>query len=198
MRGIHSMRAGLQLDGGTLPLERLDRTTSAPTPSRASGVPRRHAAELHPPHRRSEHRLQQRPGRRLRAGRHPGPQEPHAQPGRALRSADAPVGRQQLRAAVRRHLVARQERQDDAARQRRDLLRLAVDRHLRADAARRRLPPARAEHHQSAVPESGERGRHHVGRPTATCSSDDLQMQRNVRFSAGVDRGGHADACAST
>ena len=35
---------------------------------------------------------------------------------------------QQLRAALRRHLVAGQERQDDAARQRRDLLRLAVDR----------------------------------------------------------------------
>ena len=65
--------------------------------------------------------------------------------------------------AVRRDLVARQERQDHAARQRRDLLRLAVDRHLRADPPRRRLPPARAEHQRAAVPESGRRGRHHLG-----------------------------------
>ena len=61
---------------------------------------------------------------------------------------------QQLRTALRRHLVAGQERQDDPARQRGHLLRLAVDRHLRADAARGRLPAARDEHHQSAVPVS--------------------------------------------
>ena len=122
------------------------------------------------PHRRSEHRLQERPGGPLPAGRHPRAQEPDAQPRPALRAADPPVGRQQLRPALRHHLVAGQERQDDAARQRRHLLRLAVDRHLRADAARRRLPPARAEHHRPVVSRS-RAVRATARRPTATCSA---------------------------
>ena len=51
VRGIHSVRTGLQLDGGIVPLGRLRRTTSGPTRSRAwpqfqSGT----AAELHDPH----------------------------------------------------------------------------------------------------------------------------------------------------
>ena len=78
--------------------------------------------------------------------------------------------RQQLRAALRRHLVAGQERQDDAARQRRHVLRLAVDRHLRADAARRRLPAARGEHHRSAVSRIQGR-RAPARRRTGTCSA---------------------------
>ena len=55
-----------------------------------------------------------------------------------------------VRPALRHHLGAVQERQDDAARERRRLHRLAEQRDLRADAAGRRPPPARVEHRQPA------------------------------------------------
>ena len=153
---------------------------------------RRHAAQLHAPRRRSEHRLQERPGRRLSAGRHPGPQEPdRSAPASATSCRRTSSDVQQLRPAVRRHLVAGQERQDDAARQRRHLLRLAVDQHLRADAARRRLPPARAEHHQSVVPESRRTSRASRRRPTATCWATTCRCSASPGFSAGIDAGGH-------
>ena len=75
-------------------------------------------------------------------------QEPDAQPGRALRSADAPARSRQRRPAVRHQLGAVQERQDHAARELRPLLQLAQREHLRADAAGRRLPPAGARHRE--------------------------------------------------
>ena len=156
VRGIHSVRTGFSSTAArTIPTTRsnyLGTYTFESLDAFSAGTPR----SFTHPHRRPEHRLQERSGRHVPAGRHPRPEEPHGQPRRPLRAADAPVGLQQLRTAVRRHLVAGQERQDDAARQRRHLLRLAVDRHLRADAARGRLPPARGEHHQSAVPEPGD------------------------------------------
>ncbi len=46
-------------------------------------------------------------GAHLRAGRHPRAPQPDAEPGRALRGADARARLRQRRAALRRHLVAR-------------------------------------------------------------------------------------------
>ena len=68
------------------------RTTSAPTRSRAStrsrpGTPRSYTRRIGDPN--IDYKNVQ--ARRLRPGRHPRPQEPDAQPGRALRAADAPV-----------------------------------------------------------------------------------------------------------
>ena len=90
------------------------------------------------------------------------PKEPDAQPRRAVRSADAPQGPRESRSALRRHLGAGQERQDDAARQLGHLLQLDERRHLRADAARRRRPPAGSQHRQPVLPEPRHR-RHGEG-----------------------------------
>ena len=79
-------------------------------------------------------------------------------PGVRYEAADARQRLRQRRAAVRRHVGAVRERPDDAARQRGDLLRLAADQHLRAVAARRRLPPAGAQHLRSVVPGPGGLG----------------------------------------
>ena len=84
-----------------------------------------------------------------------------------------------VRAALRRHLGAVQERQDDAARQRRHLLRLAGHRHLRADAAGRRLPPAGAEHHQPVLSRSAATSAR-VPPTNKYLLADDLQMARNA------------------
>ena len=91
------------------------------------------------------------PGRVLRAGRHPRAPQPDAERRPALRSADACRRLRQRDAAPRRHLGAVHRRPDDAARELGHLPRLAADEHLRADAARRRLPPAGDRHRQSAV-----------------------------------------------
>ena len=91
VRGIHSVRTGLQLDGGVVSLGRL-RTNYLGTYTFESldafqaGTPRSYTQ----PRRRPEHRLQERAGGRLPAGRHPRPQEPDAQPRHPLRGADAP------------------------------------------------------------------------------------------------------------
>ena len=65
-----------------------------------------------------------------------------------------------VRAAPRHHVGADQERQHDAAGQRRDLPRLAGPRHLVADGALRRRASARRHHHQPVVSRSRIRRRH--------------------------------------
>ena len=60
---------------------------------------RRNGGDLYPAHRRSAHRVLQRPDRHLRPGRHPRPQEPDAESRRALRNPDAPEGPRQHRPA---------------------------------------------------------------------------------------------------
>ena len=83
------------------------------------------------------------------------------------------------------HLGAVQERQDDAARQLGHVLRLAADRHLFADAAGRRLPPARAQHHQSLV----SRSRATSASTPATnryLLAEERDMAYSQRLSAGI------------
>ena len=153
MRGIHSVRTGLQFDGGNYRSDDssnyLGTYTFESLEAYLAGTPRSFTQRVGDPNIayknlqggvyvqddiRVRKNLTLSPGVRYELQTH---------------LSDV----QQLRPAVRHHLVAGQERQDDAARQRRHLLRLAVDRHLRADAARRRLPPARAERHQSVLPD---------------------------------------------
>ena len=94
--------------------------------------------------------------------------EPDVEPRRALRAADARPRSRGHRTSVRRDLGAVQERQDDAACEHRDFLRLAGPGHLRADAQSRRRPPAGTQHPQSALSQSRRRRR--SCRPSiATC-----------------------------
>ena len=108
--------------------------------------------------------------------------------GRPLRSADARRRFRQHRSALRRHVGAIASWTDHAARQRRHLLRLAAERHLRADAARRRRAPAGAQHPESVVPGSRHRRRHSADQPLPA-RADSYQMPRTTRVSAGVDQG---------
>ena len=107
-------------------------------------------------HRRSEHRLSHVQGARLRAGRHPRAQEPDAQPGRALRSADA---RRATTTTSGRASASRGRRSASGKTTLRASAGIFYDwlqhRHLRADAARRRRPPAGAEHPEPLVPRPG-------------------------------------------
>ena len=116
--GIHSWRIGIQLGRRPVPIRRVRPTISGPTRSRASRRTRLACRA------RSRGGSATRPiaywnfqGGVLRPGRHPGPQEPHAQPGRALRGADAPARHHEHRPAVRHHVGAVQEREDHAARE---------------------------------------------------------------------------------
>ena len=171
VRGIHSVRTGLQVEGGTYHSDDSARTTSAPTRSRAST----------PSGREPPRSFTRRTGdpvidyKNIQAGMYLQDdirvrKNLHVQPRPPLRAADAPERREQLRTALWHHLVAGQERQDDPARQRRHLLRLAVDRHVRADAARGWLPAAGGEHHRSGLPRTQVR-RGPAHRRTATCSA---------------------------
>ena len=108
-------------------------------------------------------------------------------PGTALRSADAP------RATTTRSVRASASPGRRSRTARRRCARAPAcstdwldSRHLRADAARRRLPPAGAEHRRSRrIPDPGNVG---VVPPiNKYLLADDLQMARNVRVSAGVD-----------
>ena len=155
-----------------------------------------HAAQLHPAHRRSEHRLQELPGRPLSAGRHPGPQEPHVQPGPALRAADPPVRRAttSVRASASPGRPARAGKTTlrGSAGIFYDWLSTGTyEQTLRVDGFRQRelniIDPS------YPIPPSGPRRR----RPTATCSATICQMQRFTRLSAGIDRA-VTRACAST
>ena len=149
------------------------RTTSAPTRSRASdafqpGTPRSYTRRIGDPN--IDYKNLQ--AGALPAGRHPRPQEPDAQPGRALRgrrrtcatsttSARASASRGRRSRAARRRCAASAGIFYDW---------LSTE-HLRADAARRRLPPAGAEHHQpvvSRIPATSAASRR---RPTAICSA---------------------------
>ena len=86
------------------------------------------------------------------------------------------------------HVGAVQERQDDAPRQLGHVLRLAADRHLSADAAGRRRPPARAQHRQSVIP----RSRATSGRRPPTnryLLAEERDMAYSQRLSAGIAQG---------
>ena len=138
-----------------LALGRHSRTISAPTRSKAStAFDAGPAAQLHAAHRRSEHRL-------------------HNFQGAFYVQDDMRVRRNlTLSAGVRYEAQTHVDdfnnvmprfgvtwapgtaRPDDAASELGHFLRLAVDEHLRADAARRRLPAAGDRHRQSAVSRS--------------------------------------------
>ena len=151
VRGNHTWRIGTQIDTARLALGRshqLPRHLHVREPRR---LRRRPAAQLHPAHRRSEHRLHLLPGRALRAGRLSHPAQPDAERRRALRSAEPRRRFRQRHAAPRRHLGARHRRHDDAARELGHLHRLAAERHLRADAACRRRTAEGDRSRQSAV-----------------------------------------------
>ena len=199
VRGIHSMRAGIEVQHGRFDTDSTA-TTSAPTSSRAStpsrrGTPRSYTRRIGDPNIE----LHERAGRRLHPGRHQGPEELTVTGGVRYEAQTHVPTTAELRAARRRHLGAVQERQDDAARQLGHLLRLAVDRHLRADAAGRRLPPARAEHHQSVVPDPGDWSARRR-RPTATCSPTDRDMayrSGSAPASRRRSRAGSAPTCST-
>jgi hypothetical protein len=111
---------------------------------------------------------------------------------RASRSAPAsatrrrPISTTSMRsAAARRHVGAVQERQNDAARQRGRLLRLAEQRHLRAIAAHRRLPQQELNILDPSFPDPGGVGI--IPPINKYLLADDLQMAKNSRVSVGVD-----------
>ena len=133
--------------------------------------------------RRSRYRNMQ--ARLLHPGRHQGPQGTHDHRRRAIRSADPRAGQAEFRAEGRLHLGAVQERQDHAPRQLGHVLRLAVDRHLCADAADRRLPPARGQHHQSVVSRPGSES---ASTPPTNryLLAEDRAMAYSQRLSAGI------------
>ena len=147
----------------------------------------RKAANLHQRASAIRHRLRQRPGRHLYPGRHPRAEEPHVQPG--------------LRYELQTHLSdynnfgprfgdivgAVQEREDLAARQLRRLLRLAGREYLRAVAARRWIPAARAEHRQPVVPDPGRR-RHHQHDESVSAERRPADGAEHARASIGVDQ----------
>ena len=142
VRGLHTVRTGFLVTGGHYRSDsatnRLGTYTFSSIDAFNAGTP----ATLYAAHRRPAHRVLQRANGHLRPGRHPRPQEPDAEPRRALRDPDAPEGPRQRRPAHGRHLGAVQERPHHAPRQLRAVLQLAERQHLRADAARRRLAPA--------------------------------------------------------
>ena len=79
VRGAHSFRTGILLEGGRYRIERRRRTTSARTRSRAwrdttPGVPASYTRRVGDP----ADSVHQRPGRRVRAGRLPAREEPDA------------------------------------------------------------------------------------------------------------------------
>ncbi len=158
VRGMHSVRTGIVLERRLVPLERhveLSRHLHLREPRTRSKPARRAATRGASAIRTSSYWNLQ--AGWLHPGRHPRAEGSDAQPGPSLRSADASRRLQRVRAALRRHVGAVQERQDDASRERRRVLRLAEQRHLRADAARRRLPAAGAEHRQPVLSRSRRR-----------------------------------------
>ena len=115
VRGKHSVRIGMLLDGGWYKTDDASNYLGTYTfenhDAFLAGRPRSYTRrignpliELLPPAERHLH-----------PGRHPAPQEPDAHAGLALRSADASRRLLELRAAIRHHLGAVRERQDDAA-----------------------------------------------------------------------------------
>ena len=169
VRGIHSMRVGIEVQAGTYNTDSdsnyLGTYVFESLEAFDARTPRSFSRRIGD----ASIRYRQRPGRRLLPGRHQDPQGPDADRRRPLRSADARAGQPQLRAARRRHLGAVQERQDDAPRQLGHVLRLVADRHLPADAADRRLPSSvRSTSSIRRFPIRATRDRRR--RPTATCS----------------------------
>ena len=139
VRGIHSFRTGLQLDGGNYHSDDsnnyLGTFTFESPEAYSAGTPRSYTQRVGDPNIdytnvqgglyvqddvRIRKNLTLSPGLRYEI-------QTHLADGNNFGPRLGP------------HLVAGQDRQDDAAGQRRDFLRLAVDRHLRADAARGRL-----------------------------------------------------------
>ena len=90
-----------------------------------------------------------------------------------------------LRAARGHHVGADQERQHDAARERRDFPWMARSRHLVADRPLRRRASARRHHHQSVISGPGIRRRRAAGEHLPV---GDYKLNKNVRYSAGVDQ----------
>ena len=97
-------------------------------------------------------------------------------------------GQQRHRPALRRHLGAVQERPDDASGERRHLLRLADPRHLRTDAARGRVPPAGDQHHQPDVSKREDLASGVIPPTNKYVLSPDLHFMHYRRVSAGIDQ----------
>ena len=106
VRGRHSLRAGIVARRRLVSIRRvgeLPRHLHVRQPGRVSRQP---SEQLHAADRRSEPVVRERAGRLLRSGRHPPEEKPDAQPGPAVRSADARRRRRQHRSALRRHVGA--------------------------------------------------------------------------------------------
>ena len=109
--------------------------------------------------------------------------EPDAERRTAPGDADPPRRPLESGAARRADVVAVQERQDDRPGRRRHLLRLARSGRLRADAARRRRPPAGSRRPQPRVSQSiRRRPSPTCCRPASTCSPTRLAMPTPRRW----------------
>ena len=204
IRGIHSIRAGVLLEGGSFRTD--DASNYLGTYSFTSlaaydaGQPATFTVRIGNPlveYRNVNAGLYVQDDIRIRKGL-------TLSPGAAVRSANARLRLQQPRAEIWRHMGAVQERQDDAACERGRFLQLAQRGRLRADPARRRLQAAGADHRRPGLSGAKHRWDRAAGQPLSAQSrpqaAAQLSHQRRHRSGADVEdppRDLGTAACAS-
>ncbi len=155
VRGAHSWRTGILLEGGQVPIGRVLELPGDVHVRESRRLRGGQAADVHAAGGRSGHPLLQSSDRSLPSGRLSLREEPDAELRPPLRSADADFGSTQFLAAAEPDLLAVEERKDDVSWRRRVFLGLARHEHLRTDVAGRRFQAAGAQHPQPVISGSG-------------------------------------------